>query len=195
MANPARRRRTEQGRSEHRKGGGYSAPIQQGAQYTGQCPSVIQSLMGIHQRRSQGLGQSPEATGQSQAPGQGDGVYGLQVQCPEVGTLPFSTQKSQVKTGVMGHWNTPGELVGQITGNVGEAGGILQPSPSYAVDVCPTQVVGAGIHQGGPLPRRGSITLDAHHGHLDDPAVGRVQAGGLHVEAGKGRHGPTVAAG
>ena len=80
MANPARRRRTEQGWSENRKGGRCSAPIQQCDQYTGQCPSVAQSLMGIHQRRSQGLGQYPEATGQSQAPGQGNGVYGLQVQ-------------------------------------------------------------------------------------------------------------------
>ena len=80
MANPARRRRTEQRRSEHRKGGRCSAPIQQGDQYTGQCPSVVQSLVGIHQRRSQGLGQSPEATGQAQAPGQGDRIDGFQIQ-------------------------------------------------------------------------------------------------------------------
>jgi len=63
--------------------------------------------VGIHQGRSQGLGQSPEATGQPQASGQGDRVDGFQVQCPEVGTLPFSTKKSQVKTGVMGYRNTP----------------------------------------------------------------------------------------
>jgi len=64
-------------------------------------------LVGIHQRGSQGLGQSPEATGKTQTSGQRNRVDGLQVECPEVGATPFGTQKPQVKTGVVCHRNTP----------------------------------------------------------------------------------------
>ncbi|SVE29608.1 uncharacterized protein METZ01_LOCUS482462, partial [marine metagenome] len=73
-------------------------------------------------------------------------------------------EESQVETGVVGHRNASQELVGQVAGNVAETGSVLQPGPLYAVDVCPTQIVGPAIDQGGPLPRWGSITFDADHG-------------------------------
>ena len=115
--------------------------------------------MCVDKRNAQRFGQPGQASRVAELAGQLEGVVGVQVQRPEPGTVPLGTQKADVESGVVGHWNAAGQLVCEVAGDGSEPGRFSQPWPPDAVYVDAAQVRVAGVDEGGPLPYNRSCLL------------------------------------
>lgn len=167
-----------------------------GHQYASQCASVPQGLVGVVQRHSECGRQEAEFPGKSKGARHWNGVDSLEIQLSEPSAAPLLNEESHVKVLVVGHWDVPRQLFGEVASDLGEARGIRQPVGPDAVDVGPADISGARIDQGGPLlPHRRSIVFSHNYCDFDDVAHMGIQTGRLEVEAGVGGHGATVLAG